>query len=104
MRFPEKRIFSIPNGARTAMSVAVRLKRTGLLSGVPDLFIPHAHGGYFGFFIEIKSKTGRISDEQSDFLHFLGGQKYRVACFNTFEDFAKNVAEYLSGQPTAGLL
>lgn len=53
-------IFAIPNGGYRGKAAAGRLKAEGVLSGVPDLFIPE-----LGMFIEMKrEKGGSVSPEQ----------------------------------------
>ena len=46
--------WATPNGDLRHKTVAARLKATGLLSGVPDLFLAVAKKGAHGLFIEMK--------------------------------------------------
>ena len=59
-------LYSIPNGARTSISVAKRLKAEGLKKGVPDLILPIARLGYHSLYIEMKrhKPRGTTSKEQ----------------------------------------
>jgi VRR-NUC domain-containing protein len=53
--------FAVPNGGyRSAVEAAI-LKGTGVVAGVPDVFIVHA-GRCFA--IELKAEGGRASDKQ----------------------------------------
>ena len=65
-RYPELALlFAVPNGARTAFSVAKRLKAEGLQAGVPDLCLPVARKGWHALWIEVKrQKGGRLSEAQ----------------------------------------
>jgi hypothetical protein len=63
-------IFAVPNGGLRSKAEAARLKWTGVLAGVPDL-VMIAPGGR-AFFLETKTATGRLSDEQRDIMAVLG--------------------------------
>jgi hypothetical protein len=52
--------FSVPNERRNLKDM-MRLKKMGLLSGIPDLIILHKGKT---FFLELKSEKGTISDNQ----------------------------------------
>ena len=94
-RHPELNLlFAIPNGvplsdyrgsrahqnmiAGTRMNI---LKAEGFRPGVCDLFFPSARGGYFGMFIEMKTKTGRLSENQKEFI--AGVEKQGYICYVT---------------------
>lgn len=55
-------LFAIPNGAQLAGNASQRarqmnkLKSEGLKTGVSDLFLMVARGGYHGLFLEMKAK------------------------------------------------
>lgn len=73
------RLFAVPNGEHRHVAVAARLKREGVVPGVPDLMLPVPSDGYHGLFIELKrAKGGRVSPEQKDWLAFLSEQGYRA--------------------------
>jgi hypothetical protein len=66
-KWPDVRIFAIPNGGYRSRATAGRLKAEGVLSGVPDLFVPA-----WGLWIEMKrAKGGSLSAEQKDFIKYL---------------------------------
>lgn len=84
------RLFAVPNGGQRNIIVATRLKAEGLRSGVPDLMLPVACGGYHGIFIEMKIEKGKLTESQSDWLGFLNAQNYyATACYGF--DEARNV-------------
>lgn len=71
---PEHRIFAIPNGGYRSKASVMKLKVAGVSSGVPDLFIPS-----LGLFIEMKrTKGGRVSPEQTDWITYLRNIGYRA--------------------------
>lgn len=57
-------VFHIHNNPRSARDGA-RLKRLGLLAGVPDLLVILPHGE--GVFIEVKAPDGDVTSEQHSF-------------------------------------
>jgi len=76
--------FAVPNGAmlgggRIGAIRANSLKAEGMRPGAPDLVIPSPRGGYFGLFIEMKTKSGRLSDNQEEFI--VEAEKYGYQCF-----------------------
>jgi hypothetical protein len=63
----DERIFAIPNGGHRHPAVAAKLKVTGTVAGVPDLYVPALH-----LWIEMKIKTGgRLSPVQKDWIAYL---------------------------------
>lgn len=69
--------FSIPNGGYRNKREAARLKREGLKSGIPDVFIACPLGGYHGLFIEFKRmKNSKISDAQKEYIQILSDAGY----------------------------
>ena len=77
-KYPEVRIFAIPNGGARSPATACRLKVEGVLRGVPDLFIPE-----WRLWIEMKRvKGGVLSPEQKDWIGYLEtiGYKCLVGC------------------------
>jgi hypothetical protein len=66
-KWPDVRIFAIPNGGARSIITAGRLKAEGVSPGVPDLFIPA-----WKLWIEMKrAKGGSLSAEQKDFIKYL---------------------------------
>lgn len=67
IEYPGVRIFAIPNGSYRHKTTAERLKAEGVMSGVPDLYVPAWH-----LWIEMKrQKGGRLSAEQKDWRDYL---------------------------------
>lgn len=89
-KFPDVRIFAIPNGGARSPSVACRLKAEGVSRGVPDLFIPA-----WRLFIEMKRvKGGVVSEDQSSWKEYLESCGYRVAICAGCEAAQKEVDEW----------
>lgn len=67
-------VFHIPNERRCSQAQGLRLKRMGVRSGVPDLCIPVARGGFHALYIEMKSKTGKPTRTQLEWIDLLRSQ------------------------------
>ena len=92
----KNRIFAIPNGGSRHKVEAMRLKMEGVRAGVPDLFLPVATGGKHGLFIEMKrSKGGRLSPEQKDWLAYLSAAGYQAHCCAGFDEARACIVSYL---------
>lgn len=76
-----KWLHHIPNGGQRNKAEAARFKAQGVKAGVSDLFLPAAHSGYFGLYIEMKYGKNKPSDQQQEFMHdmLLAGYKTEVA-------------------------
>jgi len=66
-KWPDVRIFAIPNGGLRNPKVGQKLKQEGVKKGVPDLFIPA-----WNTWVEMKrTKGGSLSPEQQDWIAYL---------------------------------
>ena len=96
---PAKLAFAVPNGARTSISVAKRLKAEGLRAGVPDVVLPVARGGHHGLFIELKRADGVPSDVnvvQRQWHEALKAQGYRVVVAFGAAQARQAITDYLN--------
>lgn len=100
MQYPGKLIHAIPNGGARNIVTARKLKAEGVVSGVPDLFIPEPLGQYHGLFVEMKVKGGRLRDTQKGMIGNLEGRGYKCAVCWSFDDFMKVVNEYFNRYET----
>lgn len=92
--------FSIPNGGKRNLRVAVKMKREGVRRGVPDIFLPVARNGAHGLFIELKRlKGGTLKPPQKNMIKRLLVQKYQVKVCRGWKEAAKAIVDYLD-QPT----
>lgn len=93
-------LFAIPNGARTSMSVARRLKAEGLRAGVPDLLLPVPRPPAAGLFVELKRRRdGVVSPEQRAWHVALQAQGYAVQVCKGWEAAARAILAYLGRRP-----
>jgi len=90
-----KHLFSIPNGGSRHIVTAVNLKAEGVLAGVSDLFLMIPKGEYHGMFIEMKAKTGSVSEKQKEFMAAASSMNYlAVVCYG-FDEAKTAITNYL---------
>lgn len=58
-------------GVRLPIGLAMKCKKSGMVKGFPDLFLPYPSGPYSGFFCELKKKGGSLKKEQKVWLENL---------------------------------
>jgi len=69
----------------------------GVMSGVPDIHIPIPRGEYASLYIEMKNgKKGRLSEHQKEMIPRLQSYGNKVVVCRTFDEFKKEVEEYMS--------
>lgn len=97
-RWPELRlIYHIPNEGLRSMATGGRLRAEGLKSGVPDLCLPVARAGYHGLYIEMKrTKGGRTSPEQKEWLAALEAEGYQTALCRGADAAIEIITDYLA--------
>jgi hypothetical protein len=61
-----KMIYAVPNGARTSIGVAMKLKAEGLTKGVFDIVVDVPIMPFHGLRIEVKKPQGVVSPEQKE--------------------------------------
>ena len=82
------------NGLKRTKAAQGKAKASGMLSGVPDLFLPVPRGSFCGLYIEMKSATGRIMPSQSRYLSAVSDFGYSaVVCYSANEAI-KKIKEY----------
>lgn len=97
LQFPKLRplFFSIPNGGRTALTTAKRLKATGLTRGVADTFLAVPNKTRHGLFIEFKTPGNYQTPEQKNFAQLVMGFGYEYVVVKDIDSFQVVVETYL---------
>lgn len=95
-KFPElKLLYHIPNERKCTPVQGKQLKLQGVRSGIPDLHLPVSKNGYNSLYIEMKSESGRVSDEQKWWLSELEKQGSKcVVCYG-WEQAVATLEDYL---------
>ena len=93
-KYPQFTIFHIPNGELRTPFVGAKLKRMGVLPGVPDLYVIDLK-----LAIEMKSTKGALSQTQEVIRSKFekSGHKYIVAY--GFKDGVEKISRLLGGRP-----
>lgn len=90
------------NGGKRNFWEAMKLKRMGVSSGFPDLFIPLANRQFPGLFIELKRVSGGVvSDAQLHWLKILRQNGYAVEICRGLEEAKKVITDYLANTDKA---
>lgn len=89
------RFFSVPNGGKRDIVTAVKLKNTGAVSGVWDLFLSVPKGDHCGMFIEIKAGKNKLTENQIKFKEENCKDYAFEVCYSTSE-FITAVNNYLN--------
>lgn len=99
---PDRRLlkaFAIPNGTYKSRKAAVKHLHTGLKSGIPDIMVPIAAGGYHGLFVEMKRrKSGQLSSNQKERIAGLQEEGYKVIVSRGWHDATRQITEYLEAK------
>ncbi len=96
-----KLLFAVPNQAARDPANQSRMKAEGLISGVPDLILPVARGGYFGWAGEMKRlKSGSLSPEQREYILALRGGGYWASWHRGADEMWRDLMFYLALPPT----
>ena len=74
------------------------LKSQGVQSGVPDICIPVPMGNYHALYIEMKSKSGRLSANQKRWISILRKHgNYAEVCYGA-DQAIELISQYMSGR------
>jgi len=88
-------IFHVPNGGFRHISTAVKLKRSGVRPGIPDVLILVPMQGYHGCAIEMKAGKNKTTPEQKRWLEDLKNFGYSTHVCYSWIEAARVICEYL---------
>jgi hypothetical protein len=103
--YPDLRgAFAIPNGFLDSKSKRIRATQEGVLSGVPDIFIPWPKNGHHGLFLEFKKPGGRVTKAQQDYLNLMASRGYKAQVVFGLREALEVLKAYidLQGDPQGG--
>lgn len=89
--------YAVPNAARRSMAQAAWLKAEGMRAGIPDIVIAAPRGGFHGFYLELKTRTGKLSDSQRGMLLDLASEGYACGLARSVDDAIELINTYLEG-------
>ena len=88
-------VLSIPNGANVSEVNRRRLIAEGLFKGASDLFVPVPNENKHGLFVEVKTKTGKLSNEQAAFFkEVCEANDYGFCVVRSLDDFIEQWRMY----------
>ena len=98
-KFPELAwLHASNNGVRVTVGTAVKMKKAGMKSGIPDLELPAARKGYHSLYIEMKRvKGGRVDPDQEACHAYLRDAGYHVVVCKGWESARDVLLDYLQG-------
>lgn len=98
-------LFAIPNGGKRSITEGIRLKKEGVKKGVSDLFLAipmdvvesHHPIIYYkcGLWIEVKTKSGKISKEQQNWLIKMFELGYETVFVRSVDEGIQAIKDYL---------
>jgi hypothetical protein len=97
--------FAVPNGAILGGDERLRaiqmgkLKREGFEPGVPDWCFPQPRGKYAGLWIEFKTQTGRLNENQDAKIKLLQAHGHLVHVCRSADEAIGLVEAYLTLDP-----
>ena len=91
-------MYAIPNGGKRHKTVAFKLKKEGVKSGVLDIHLPVARGEFIGLWIEMKFGKNVLSKVQKAWVDALRLEGHRVEiCYSSIEAI-EVIKDYLKGE------
>lgn len=96
-------IYHVPNGGQRNKKTASDLKRQGVKSGVSDMVVMDARGGWFGLYLEFKASpphTAPLADSQHDWLALAEARGYCAVLAVGLEEAKAVLREYASWTAT----
>lgn len=99
-RWPElKLLYHIPNERKCDPRQGKKLRLMGVRRGVPDLHLPVPRGRYHGLYIEMKTESGSMTEDQKWWMKELKGQGNAYALCHGWE-VATRILEWYMTLPT----
>lgn len=98
-QYPELQLlFHVPNGGARDIQTAARMKREGVVPGVPDYLLLVPRSGYHGMALELKRRDGGVlSGAQITMMELLSDHGYYVVIANGWESAKELILQYLNG-------
>lgn len=97
-QYPKAMFCHCPNGGNRTAIEGARLKRMGVLNGMPDIMVfeqKHTSSFYRSLAIELKIKPNRLTPAQQDCLKQLEQRSWKIAVCWSFEEAKQVIDDYL---------
>ncbi len=102
-QIPELRLlYAIPSGGNRHPAVGAKMKREGVVRGVPDLHLPIGRGGYLSLYLETKTPdpNSKLSKWQIERIAWLEAEGNLVRVCHAIDELIDAVVQYLALEPT----
>ena len=94
-------VVHVPNEGKRSAAAGAALKRAGMQSGFPDLFIPKPVNGYHGLMIEMKVGKNKPTANQIEWLKTLAGEGYATCVRWGSDSTIQTIERYLTEKSKA---
>lgn len=93
-------LFSIPNGGYRKAFEAFNLIRSGVKSGVSDMFFAYPSNNYHGLWLEIKTPNSRskLTKSQQEWIDRMNDIGYKAIVIRSLDEFINEIRSYI-GNP-----
>jgi len=85
----------IPNEGKRSKFEQFKLKKMGVVAGMPDVMIFDPRGIYSGLAIELKAGYNKPTESQKKCLRELENRKWKVMWSNSLDEVLKSIDNYL---------
>jgi len=89
-------LFSIPNGGKRDIKIAMTMKREGVRPGVSDLLLMKRTTTHSALWIEMKSPGNKLRPNQLEFQQDAINEGFAVGKAETIEEFQTLIKHYLN--------
>lgn len=89
-------IIHIPNEGKRSVATARWLEAMGMRSGAADIFIARPTINYSGFWIEMKARGKKPTNNQAKFLKEMEKEGYKADFFDDWTKAKEAIEKYLS--------
>ena len=83
-------------GVRLAIHTAKKMKAAGYSKGVPDMLIFEPRGMFLGLALEVKTKTGRASDHQKEWIRSLNDRGWSAHIVHGYDQAEHVIKQYFN--------
>jgi hypothetical protein len=94
LAYPKAVSFHVANERKTSPMRGAKLKKMGVLAGVPDIHILEPNKIYCGLFIELKTEKGRLTPSQRDVIERIENAGYKCAVCRSLDEVIDLVDDY----------
>ena len=95
-KYPElEALYHVPNGSNKGKAGGAIFKRQGLKAGVPDVCLPVPTANGAGLYLEFKTKIGRVSDSQKEWIERLRRYGHKVEVVRDTDEAINQTLDFL---------